>query len=85
MKLGETQAIKIAQEWLKQDLGEVLPLIGAFYMPEAKGGGNEGYYSDQPARWLVSFQCNTAEGYEPDHTDLYIDVETGEVYAPRMM
>lgn len=84
MSVNENQAIEIAKTLLKEEIEQSLPLIGAIYVPEAKAGGAEGYYNDQPARWLVSFQCDVPEGIYPDHIDVMVDPTTGEAYAPRM-
>lgn len=83
--VSEDQAIEMAKAWLANDIGQNLPVIGAFYKPAVEAGGPEGYYFDQPARWLVVFQCDVPEGFHPDHIDLYVDAATGEIEAPPMM
>jgi hypothetical protein len=84
-RVSESQAVQIATEWIKNEQGQPLSLNGVFYKSQKEAGGLEGYHYDQPARWLISFDYKAPEGFEPNHTDVYVDVETGEVYAPRMM
>lgn len=79
MNINKNQAIEIAEAWLLRELGDSLLVRSVFFIPARKAGGEDGYYNDQPARWFVSFQCDVPEGFYPDHADLEIDPETGEV------
>ena len=85
MVVNEQTAVEIAKKWVWQDEKRNYPLMGAIYVPEAKAGDLEGYFSDRPAYWLVSFKCDVPEGFHPDHFDLRINPETGDVEAIPMM
>ncbi len=84
MNIDENQAIEIAKKLLIKDVKQPLPLIGAIYIPAAKAGGAEGFYSDQSAQWLVSFKCETPAGFYPGHIDIIIDPKRGAAFAWQM-
>lgn len=79
MNMSKNQAISVAREWLERDIGQALPVVSAFYIPAAEAGEPEGFMFDKPARWLVVFQCNSPEGFQPNQIGVEIDQVTGEV------
>lgn len=83
MNINESEAIKIAKTWLK-DNGQDYPLIDISYVPEKETiNESDSELTKESAYWLATFQYGQI-GIEPEHLFLIVDPVSGEVEAPRM-
>ena len=80
MEINETQAVTLAKQWLKNNVGKELPLSDVYFMPKARAE-EVSLMFDQPASWMVIFQANTSENIELNRIGININQETGEIMS----